>query len=567
MPAHAHIARLAALVAAVALILPAAATAAPQDGNYDGQFRGVVQAGAQDRPTGNNDPRPASTAALPGDLTWHGGPVMHSNRTHVIYWEPTGHTTAAAYKALVNQYMSDVALASGRIDNVYAANTQYTDSTGAAAYVSTFAGSFVDANAYPSNGCAHPQALSICLTDPQIRSELNAFITANSLPRGMGDIYFVLTPQGVGSCFDSGAASCSYTKYCAYHSDFSPAGGRTIYAMQPWADVGACNVGDSPNANSAADNVINLISHEHNESITDPLGDGWWDPADGKENGDKCVWSFGTPLGGSTGAKYNQLINSNKYMLQREWSNASHSCVLTYDPPPNAVFTFSPTSPSVNQVVTFDGTGSSDVPGPISNYAWTFGDGATASGSGPAFATVTHLYSSPGTYAVTLTVTGSGAATTSVTHNVTVPGPPVAGSSGTPSTAPKFSPPPAATPAPLPPIATPAARPSLALPALVTRVTRNRRTALVRVGCGTAAPCSGSVTIYGRARAGRGTFRSLFLGVANFSLGAGRSAIVRVPLTLRAAGLLANGRRVSATVRASARGATPVSANASLRAS
>jgi hypothetical protein len=321
MPARAQIARIAALVAAIALTLPAAATAASQDGNYNGQFRGVVQAGGQDQPSGNNDPRAAGQATLPGDLTWHGGPVMHTNRTHLIYWEPSGHTTTAAYKSLVNQYMTDVAAASGRVDNVYAANTQYTDSTGAADYASTFAGALVDANAYPSNGCSHPQALSICLTDPQIRTQLDAFLTANSLPRGMGDIYFVLTPQGVGSCFDSSASSCSYTKYCAYHSDFLPAAGRTIYAMQPWADVSACAVGDSPNANSAADNMINLISHEHNESITDPLADGWWDPADGKENGDKCAWNFGGTYRAGNGAPANAHIGNRDFLLQQMWAN------------------------------------------------------------------------------------------------------------------------------------------------------------------------------------------------------------------------------------------------------
>lgn len=58
--------------------------------------------------------------------------------------------------------------------------------------------------------------------------------------------------------------------------------------------------------------------------------------------------------------------------------------------------------------VVFDGSGSTDPDGTIVSYAWSFGDGATA--SGPAAA---HVYASPGTYAATLTVTDSDSGTTS----------------------------------------------------------------------------------------------------------------------------------------------------------
>lgn len=50
--------------------------------------------------------------------------------------------------------------------------------------------------------------------------------------------------------------------------------------------------------------------------------------------------------------------------------------------------------------VAFDGGGSHDPDGSISNYAWSFGDGATASGR-----TVRHAYARPGTYEVALVVT------------------------------------------------------------------------------------------------------------------------------------------------------------------
>ena len=74
--------------------------------------------------------------------------------------------------------------------------------------------------------------------------------------------------------------------------------------------------------------MLSVVSHEANETITDALGNAWYDAA-GYENGDKCAWNFGTQLGGGTGTHYNQVINGHHYELQQEWSNYSSRCVLT----------------------------------------------------------------------------------------------------------------------------------------------------------------------------------------------------------------------------------------------
>ncbi|RLJ01882.1 MAG: hypothetical protein DRP11_03745 [Candidatus Aenigmatarchaeota archaeon] len=69
----------------------------------------------------------------------------------------------------------------------------------------------------------------------------------------------------------------------------------------------------------------------------------------------------------------------------------------------------------VNRTVYFDGSGSSDSDGSIVSYSWTFGDGSSASG-----VTVSHIYTSAGTYTVTLTVTDNAGATDSDTCIITV---------------------------------------------------------------------------------------------------------------------------------------------------
>ena len=67
---------------------------------------------------------------------------------------------------------------------------------------------------------------------------------------------------------------------------------------------------------------------------------------------------------------------------------------------PNILPTSSFTSSCSTMTCSFDGTKSVDSDGTIVGYAWTFGDGSTATGS-----KVSHTYAVAGTYPVTLTVT------------------------------------------------------------------------------------------------------------------------------------------------------------------
>jgi PKD repeat protein len=83
---------------------------------------------------------------------------------------------------------------------------------------------------------------------------------------------------------------------------------------------------------------------------------------------------------------------------------------------PTAVFTFSPTTPGVNQTIFFNGSGSTTPVGTtVTSYAWDFGNGTLGSGATP-----TNAFSAPGTYVVRLTVTNSAGQTGTSTQNVTV---------------------------------------------------------------------------------------------------------------------------------------------------
>jgi hypothetical protein len=164
------------------------------------------------------------------------------------------------------------------------------------------------------------------LTDGQLQTEIQSVIAANGWKPDLSTEFFMFTPKGVGSCAGS---ACAFSYYCAYHSQIGTSSSAVLYANMPYVMTvpSACGSGESPNG-SDADSTINVVSHEHNETITDPLGTAWFDNS-GNEDGDKCAWNFGSPTGGTGGAEYNQTINGRHYYLQQEWSNASSGCVLT----------------------------------------------------------------------------------------------------------------------------------------------------------------------------------------------------------------------------------------------
>lgn len=82
---------------------------------------------------------------------------------------------------------------------------------------------------------------------------------------------------------------------------------------------------------------------------------------------------------------------------------------------PVARFTASPASGTAPLDVAFDAAASSDPDGRIVEYAWSFGDGTTASGP-----QADHTFSEPGTYEVTLTVTDNAGATDQNAQSITV---------------------------------------------------------------------------------------------------------------------------------------------------
>jgi hypothetical protein len=243
-------------------------------------------------------------------------------------------TFDSSYETLLNRYFTDVAHDSGTSSNVYSVATQYSDNAGNVQYQSAFGGFYVDHDPLPANGC-DDGADTYCLTDQQLQAEIQTVLTAKGWHGGLTAMFFLMTPDGVGSCADATGAQCTTNDFCAYHNYFVDSSGEdVIYANEPYAGTipGCTGNGQGFPNDADSDATINTISHEHNEALTDPITDQGslaWIANDGSEIGDLCAYDFGTPTGGTPGIDaYDQQINGHHYDLQLEFSNA--------DGPPHA---------------------------------------------------------------------------------------------------------------------------------------------------------------------------------------------------------------------------------------
>lgn len=265
-----------------------------------------------------------------GNITYHGGPVMHRLKAYLIFWRPDGYTFESngsdqSYMSLIMRYFQRV----GGSDYARIL-TQYGDATGPIRAKVSLGGAVLDTDPYP-----HAGTMDDPLFDSDLQNEINIAIQAEGWSPGMTTMFFIFTASGVQSCADSSGAQCSFTTYCAYHSVFSNDGVTPIiYAAMPDVDgsYGCMAAPSSPHGDMVADNEMIGLSHEQFEAETDPLGYGGWYNSDlGAEIGDLCHDAFGPllPNGG------NVILHGDPYLVQAEWSNTAHGCVV--GPGPKAV--------------------------------------------------------------------------------------------------------------------------------------------------------------------------------------------------------------------------------------
>jgi hypothetical protein len=365
-----------------------------------------------DIPTGGGAPSWSVAHGSPlahiADLPYQGGGVLHTNRTHLIFWQPGGTSLAypPGYVALLERFLIGVATDSHLPTNVYSLSGQYTDSTGPAAYASTYGGAVLDTRALPARTCSEPPLTgpgwTLCVDDGQIQSEIEHVIGTDNLPASDHDIYFLVLPEGLGACESEGPDYCSLGgiapgSFCGYHSATSDG---LLYAVIPFNGVsGHCQSGNPRPNSSTADPTISTISHEHNETVTDPYGSAWIDLNTSNEDGDLCISQYTANLGGSGAGAWNEVIGGGRYYLQAEWSNWDGGCAGRTEP--DTASFGAPAHPRAGEALRFTARAHA-AHGSITTDNWFFGDRGTGR-----HRSTSHTYRRRGSYRVVLRTTDS----------------------------------------------------------------------------------------------------------------------------------------------------------------
>ncbi|HWZ45183.1 MAG TPA: hypothetical protein VNW97_17030 [Candidatus Saccharimonadales bacterium] len=263
---------------------------------------------------------PGSFAVVTGNgINYNGGPVMKGNPVpvYVIWygnWNGTGSNTAATRTAIEHFFAT---IGNSAIEKV---NSTYGDTTGNVSGNVSFGGSTIVSS-------------TTNLTDTSLRSTVGNAISSRALPNDPNGVYFVLTSSNINE------TSGFCTQYCGFHTHATLSGSDIKYSFV--GNVDRCPSGceiQTTGPNSAAtgqggiDGMANVISHELEETISDPDLNAWFD-SNGQENGDKCNFNFGatstcnsnglcTAAGTSAKAKFNQTFGNHDYMLQQNWRNS-----------------------------------------------------------------------------------------------------------------------------------------------------------------------------------------------------------------------------------------------------
>ena len=279
-------------------------------------------------------PAPADSPGVP--VVYHGGSVMRDVRVHTIFWAPAGFQFSGApdartlgYKAMIQQFLSDVAHDSGSTTNEFSVLAQYGDGAGPGRYQISYnpAADSIDAtDPYPARSSPCPPGIN-CVTDLQVQQEVDRVIDRGAPGgRGLSNIWFVFLPPAVDECVSHNVCA---TAFVAYHASANTGHGLTIYSMLSDPLIRSRpSIGRDPEGNPEAESVIGTLAHETIEAIVDPLGTAWTDP-NGLEIADKCERAgFGSALGfARDSSEFNQVINGHRYLLPLMWSNPDGGCV------------------------------------------------------------------------------------------------------------------------------------------------------------------------------------------------------------------------------------------------
>ena len=178
-----------------------------------------------------------------------------------------------------------------------------------------------------ANSISDPYSQGPLLRESSVKAIVAKAISSRRLPADTKGVYFVLASTDVNEI----SGFC--TRHCGWHAHGAIGEADIKYAFvgDPTRCLKSCAAQTtSPNDHPGADAMASTIAQLLAQAVTDPNLDAWYDSS-GKENADKCAWTFGATYTVRNGAKANVSLGGLDYLIQQNWVNADGGyCALKY---------------------------------------------------------------------------------------------------------------------------------------------------------------------------------------------------------------------------------------------
>ena len=233
-------------------------------------------------------------------IEYHGGPVIASPNVYFIWY---GNWSGNSALSILPQFISSL---SG--STYFSTNSLY----GVSNHVTM------------GNQVFDNYTQGSLLTDKGLQAVIKQQLQGG-LPTDPSGVYFVLSSADVHQQND---AKEFCVDYCGFHTHATMNNADIKYAFVGNIDQcpAACslgNLGPGPNGNAGADAMANVITHELNQTVTDPDLNAWFHGSLSGEVGDLCNFDFGPVFTTGNGASANITLQGRNYLIQRNFINLS----------------------------------------------------------------------------------------------------------------------------------------------------------------------------------------------------------------------------------------------------
>jgi hypothetical protein len=282
----------------------------------------------------SNDNAPANMGQdRPEHIKYWGGRLITQPKIAAIYYGPAPIFTNGPAPATTGPGAADGSLVGFFLRNLGASprwnvNTTYSETVD---NVDTF----VQSNLNYVGFWATPNGPSAgaTVTGNQMVGLIEAGFNSGKLTYDPNTLYMIFTGSGVNL---GGGFSATNLQYCAFHSAYFRANGTIVQisAMpydadftraHPAAGGFVCVLQNgAPNGDPGADGAVSAVTHETEETMTDPYifgFRGWYD-IHGFESSDKCAYIYGDVSFNTTGA-FNIAVGGRPFLVQGQWQRSA----------------------------------------------------------------------------------------------------------------------------------------------------------------------------------------------------------------------------------------------------